>query len=206
MTPKQTNAEPSDEPWLALRRRHDTELNDLQLQARKLYGQFQQNVDKAKAGLLAKHKKKEEEFWSKAKAASKDKNKSENSSVVFKAGVQGQANRRVVVLPPPKPAPEVRQTPAAISRAPQTPTPAYNTTTLARQNRKNSAAVTIIELCSDDDEPVQEKKKPALPPVTKDLMLSSHLSKNIEPTGRHEYSIPSASLELFGRSANRVSQ
>ncbi|CAG5160178.1 uncharacterized protein ALTATR162_LOCUS5755 [Alternaria atra] len=203
MTPKQTNVEPSDEPWLALRRRHDTELNNLQLQARNLYEQFQQNANKAKADLLAKHKKEEEEFWSKAKAAGKDKNKSGNSSVVFKAGVQGQVNRRVVALPPPNPTPEVRQTPAAISRAPQTPTSAYNTTTLARQNRKNSAAVTIIDLCSDDDELVQEQKKPGLPPVTNDITLSSHSSKNIEPAGRREYSISSASFELFGRSANR---
>lgn len=205
MAPKQTNVEALDEPWLAFRQRHDAELNNLQLQAKRSYEQFQQNVNKAKADLLAKHKKEEEDFWSKAKPASKEENKSGNKSAVSKKIVQGQSNRRVAAAPAPKAAPGAKQTPAAIPRVPQTPTPAYNTTALAYQSRKESGAVTIIDLCSDDDEPVQEQKKPGPLPVTKDPMLASLKSDIVEPVIRRRYATPSGSLKLFDERANQVS-
>lgn len=206
MPPIQTNVEPSEELWFAFRQKHNAELYDFQQKSKQAYETVLQNINKAKAELLAKHKKEEEEFWTKARAASKDKSKSTNKSAASKTGTQGRNNRQQAASPTRKATPEPKRTQAVTSKAPQTstPTPAYNTKTQARQSKKRSAAVTIIDLCSDEDEPVKEQTKLAPPPIAKDPVLESQKSDIIEGAVKREHAIPSASLELFGKSAKQV--
>jgi hypothetical protein len=94
MPPIQTNVEPSEELWFALRQKHYAELYDFQQKSKQAYERVQQNIKKAEADLFAKHKKEEEEFWTKARAASKDKSKSANRSAASKTGTQGRNNRK----------------------------------------------------------------------------------------------------------------
>ncbi|KAH6861497.1 hypothetical protein B0T12DRAFT_480212 [Alternaria alternata] len=205
MPPIQTNVEPSEELWFAFRQKHNAELYDFQQKSKQAYETVLQNINKAKSELLAKHKKEEEEFWTKARAASKDKSKSANKSAASKTGTQGRNNRQQAAPPTRKAAPEPKRTQAVTSKAPQTstPTPAYNTKTSARQSKKRSAAVTIIDLCSDEDEPAKEQTKLAPPPIAKDPVLESQKSDIIETAVKREHAIPSASLELFGKSAKQ---
>ncbi|RYO30217.1 hypothetical protein AA0111_g5574 [Alternaria arborescens] len=205
MPPIQTNVEPSEELWFAFRQKHNAELYDFQQKSKQAYETVLQNINKAKSELLAKHKKEEEEFWTEARAASKDKSKSANKSAASKTRTQGRNNRQQAAPPTRKAAPEPKRTQAVTSKAPQTstPTPAYNTKTQARQSKKRSVAVTIIDLCSDDDEPVKEQKKLDPPPIAKDPILESQKSDIIETAVRREHAIPSASLELFDKSAKQ---
>ncbi|CAN9215724.1 unnamed protein product [Alternaria sp. RS040] len=205
MPPIQTNVEPSEELWFALRRKHYAEIYDFQQKSKQAYERVQQNINKAEADLFAKHKKEEEEFWTKASAASIDKSKSAKRSAASKTGTQGRDNRQEVAPPTRKAAPEPKRTQAVTSRAPQTstPTPSYNTKTQARQSKKRSAAVTIIDLCSDEDEPAKEQTKLALPPIAKDSILASQKGDIVETAITREHAIPSASLALFGKSAKQ---
>ncbi|CAI9628528.1 unnamed protein product [Alternaria burnsii] len=205
MPPIQTNVEPSEELWFALRQKHYAEIYDFQQKSKQAYERVQQNINKAEADLFAKHKKEEEEFWTKAPAASIDKSKSAKRSAASKTGTQGRDNRQEAAPPTRKAAPEPKRTQAVTSRAPQTstPTPSYNTKTQARQSKKRSAAVTIIDLCSDEDEPAKEQTKLALPAIAKDSILASQKGDIVEIAITREHAIPSASLALFGKSAKQ---
>jgi hypothetical protein len=213
MSPKQSYVKPSDEPWLALRRNHDNELRIFQQNRAKAYAEFQDYENKARAVLLAKHRREEEEFWNKAKAATnKMGDKNGNKFAVPQTGVQSQANR-LVAAPAPRATPGVKQTPAASSAAPckQTPKSTTNTTVLAPRGQNKKATVAIIDLCSDEDEdePVLLQQKPTLRLATKDPVAGNARlepqTNNIESAVKREYPIPSATLELFGKRTKPVS-
>lgn len=165
MASKPADLSPANKQWLAFREKHDAELQGFQRHAAESYAKFQANINKERAIILAKHKREEEEFWNKAKAAAnKDTTKKVgNKAAGSNTGVQSQVNRRVAAVPP-KATPAIKKTPAPRSKAPPIPKPASNTTTPVAGSRNKNAAVTIIDLCSDedDDEIVLVKEKPTL--------------------------------------------
>ncbi|KAI4635462.1 uncharacterized protein J4E87_000414 [Alternaria ethzedia] len=175
MASKPPEVSAADKQWLTFRQKHEAELKGFQRYATESFAKFQDNVNKERAIILAKHQKEEEEFWSNAKAAAdKEKKKVGTMAVGSKTGIQSQANRRVAVAPP-RAAPTIKKTPAPRAKAPSISKPASNTTTPLAGPRNKKAAVTIIDLCSDedDDEPVLLKEKPALQiaeqkPIAKD--------------------------------------
>ncbi|KAI4942159.1 hypothetical protein J4E91_010358 [Alternaria rosae] len=176
MASKPADLSPADKQWLAFREKHDAELQGFQRHATESYAKFQANVNKERAIILAKHKREEEEFLNKAKAALNKgtTKKLGNKTAGSKTGVQSQANRREATAPP-KATPAIKKTPAPRSKAPPIPKPASNTTTLVAGSRNKNAAVAIIDLCSDDDddEIVLVKEKPTLQiagqePIAKD--------------------------------------
>ncbi|KAI4627958.1 hypothetical protein J4E80_002094 [Alternaria sp. BMP 0032] len=164
MATKPPEVSAADKQWLIFRQKHEAELKGFQRYATESFAKFQDNVNKERAIILAKHQKEEEEFWSKAKAAAdKEKKKVSNTAVGPKTGVQSQANRRVVAAPP-RAAPTTKKTPAPRPKATSISKPASNTTAPVVGSRNKKAAVTIIDLCSDDDgdEPVLVKERPIL--------------------------------------------
>ena len=175
MASKPPEVSAADKQWLTFRQKHEAELKGFQRYATESFAKFQDNVNKERAIILAKHQKEEEEFWSKAKAAAtREKKKIGNTAVGSNTGVQGQANRRSAAAPP-RAAPTTKKTPAPRPKAPSIPKPASNTATPVAGLRNKKAAVTIIDLCSDedDDEPVLFEVKPALQiagqePIAKD--------------------------------------
>ena len=173
MASKPPEASAADKQWLTFRQKHEAELKGFQRYATESFAKFQDNVNKERAIILAKHQKEEEEFWSKAKAAAdKEKKKVGNTAVGPKTGVQSQANRRLAAAPQ-RAAPTTKKTPAPRPKAPSISKPASNTATPVAGLRNKKAAVTIIDLCSDDDEPVLVKEKPILQiagqePIAKD--------------------------------------
>ncbi|KAI4646633.1 hypothetical protein J4E93_004855 [Alternaria ventricosa] len=175
----------ADKRWLTFRQKHDAELKGFQRHANESFAKFQDNVTKERAIILAKHKKEEEEFWNKAKAAAnKEKKKVGNMAAGSKTALQSQTNRRVAAAPP-RAAPIIKKTPAPRPKAQSISKPASNTTAPVAGPRDKKAAVTIIDLCSDedDDDPVLLKEKPALQiagqkPIAKDLPSLSGIFGN----------------------------
>ena len=173
MASKPPEVSAADKQWLTFRQKHEAELKGFQRYATESFAKFQDNVNKERAIILAKHHKEEEEFWSKAKAAASREKKKVGNTAVGSKGVQSQANRRSSAAPP-RAAPTTKNTPAPRPKAPSISKPASNTATPVAGLRNKKAAVTIIDLCSDedDDEPVLLKEKPALQiagqePITK---------------------------------------
>ncbi|KAI4682041.1 uncharacterized protein J4E88_004929 [Alternaria novae-zelandiae] len=175
MASKPPEVSAADKQWLTFRQKHEAELKGFQRYATESFAKFQDNVNKERAIILAKHQKEEAEFWSKAKAAaSREKKKVGNTAVGSKTGVQSEANRRSSAAPP-RAAPPTKNTPAPRPKATSISKPASNSATPVAGLRNKKAAVTIIDLCSDedDDEPVLLKEKPALQiagqePIAKD--------------------------------------
>lgn len=174
MATKPPEVSAADKQWLTFRQKHEAELKGFQRYATESFAKFQDNVNKERAIILAKHQKEEEEFWSKAKAtANREKKHIGNTAIGPKTGVQSQTNRRPAAAPP-RAAATIKKTPAPRPKAPSISKPASNTATPVAGLRNKKAAVTIIDLCSDedDDEPVLLKEKPALQiagqePITK---------------------------------------
>jgi hypothetical protein len=164
MAPEPTNVDTVDDRWLAFRKKHDDEKKIFWQNVTSSHARLHHKVKSKETEILARHKREEEEFWSKAKAtANKGKRKTGNRSSVSKMGAQSQANRRVTAAPPEATA-RVKQTPAPSSNTPPTPKPGSNTAIPAAGSKNKQAAVTIIDLCSDEDDdvPVLSWEKPAL--------------------------------------------
>ena len=161
MASKPPEVSAADKQWLTFRQKHEAELKGFQRYATESFAKFQDNVNKERAIILAKHHKEEEEFWSKAKAAASREKKKVGNTAVGSKGVQSQANRRSSAAPP-RAAPTTKNTPAPRPKATSISKPASNTATPVAGLRNKKAAVTIIDLCSDDDEPVLVKEKPIL--------------------------------------------
>ena len=80
MASKPPEVSAADKQWLTFRQKHEAELKGFQRYATESFAKFQDNVNKERAIILAKHQKEEEEFWSKAKAAAnREKKKVGNS-------------------------------------------------------------------------------------------------------------------------------
>jgi hypothetical protein len=191
MAPAAVKATAADEPWLSLRRRHDAELRDFQQQVQEQKTKFFENVQRARAKLLAKHAEQEGDFWSKAGGSA---NLGTNNVTASKTGVQNQANKYLPV--PNRITLGLAQTPKPVPPKPISTTPAPR---LAHK----SAAVTYIDLCSDDDEPVVVQKKPdlkiaATPALNVSKRLSNTHASAAVTNETSVYPIPSANLELFG--------
>jgi hypothetical protein len=209
-------AKPTDEEWLAFRRKHDIELNEFQKQVQAAKVKFHDNVQKGRAEILARHEKEEKEYWTKRNDASNNSvaNKPTSSKVGAKGQVNGKATASVET-----PVPHPTQTPASSSKASQTPKPAQarsspatpaqsSTATPATRPANKKTAVTYINLCSDDDddEPVVGRKRSAptkthdaQPPQTKASSTTVSLATRQDPPA---YTIPSANLTLFGNTSN----
>ncbi|KAI4713880.1 hypothetical protein J4E89_001329 [Alternaria sp. Ai002NY15] len=195
MASKPPEVSAADKQWLTFRQKHDAELKGFQRYAAESFAKFQDNVNKERAIILANHKKEEEEFWSRAKAAAnREKEKVGNTATGPKTGVQSQANRRVAAAPP-RAAPTIKKTPAPRAKAPSISKPGSNTTTPLAGPKNKKVAVTIIDLCSDedDDEPVLVKEKPIFKiagqgPVAKDPPGLSDKIGNVMPV-KEQHSI-----------------
>jgi hypothetical protein len=201
-----------DDGWLALRQKHAVELEGFERHTQEAYGRFKDNVKREKAIIFAKHRKEEKEFHIKAtEEANKAKKTTVHRAVGSKTGIQNQANRSIAPEPP-RAILAAKSTPAPRSKAPPIPKPASNATTPAGGRRSSNAAVTISDLCSDDEEEelVLVKEKPTLliakkEPIAKGPSLASQSRDNVRPVVKREIPIPSATLELFGKSADAVS-
>jgi hypothetical protein len=198
MAPASAKATAADEPWLSLRRRHDVELRDFQRQVQEQKRTFLENVERTRATILAKHAEQEKLFWSKVNGSAN------NGANTLKKGVQHQANRHFTAPPPRLPGPSPTTLESAQILKPAQPEPASSTPAPQPAHRK--AAVTYIDLCSDEDEPIVSQKKPALTiPTNSTLSMSKGLSStNVDTVATHEAAIntiPSANLELFGNNS-----
>jgi hypothetical protein len=134
-------------------------------------------------------------FWSKVNGSAN------NGANTLKKGVQHQANRHFTAPPArlPRPGPATLEAAQTLISEPASTTP-------APQSAHKKAAVTYIDLCSDEDEPIVLQKKPALTIAPNPaLRLSRGLSNtNIDTAATHEAAIntiPSANLELFGNNS-----
>jgi hypothetical protein len=194
MAPAAVKASSADEPWLSLRRRHDAELRDFQQQVQEQKTKFLENVQRARAKLLAQHAEQEGDFWSKARGSA---NLGANNVTASKTGVQSQANEHFT---------DPNPTTLGLAQTPKPVPPKPISTTPAPRPAHRSAAVTYIDLCSDDDEPIVVQKKPdtkiaTTPTLNVSTLLSNTHASAVVTNEAPIYPIPSASLELFGNTS-----
>jgi hypothetical protein len=204
-------AKPTDEEWLTLRRKHDMELNDFGKQVQVAKIKFENNVQKGRAEILARHESEEKEYWAGKSNASK--NSAANKPTASKEDVKNEVNGKATTKAE-TPVSRLRQTPALSSRTSQTPKPAQarsSAATPATQPTNKKAAVTYINLCSDDDddEPVVVRKKSA-PTKTHDAQVpqaNPAFGTTVDLAARQDppaYTIPPTNLTLFGNTSKTV--
>jgi len=197
MPPPPTNAHAAvdapDSHWLDFRRKHNTELQEFGRQVREKRSKFEQSVQKAKAELLERHKREEEDFWrgvhGEGGSAHAIKHKTASKGDA-KASAKDSAEGRKV---------------AATTKTGDVDKDGVKKTSAPSATEKKSA-VTYIDLCSDeeeeDGEPSLVQKSTALTAPAPKPATSGPQSSNIEvPVVARQgttYSIPSATLKLFG--------
>ena len=157
---------------------------------------MEQSVQKAKAELLERHKREEEEFWrgvhgeNGSANAIKDRTTSNSDA---KASAKDSAEGRKV---------------AATTKTGYIDKDSVKETSAPRATEKKSA-VTYIDLCSDEEEEEEEDNEPYLvkkstalaAPSPKPAISGPQLSNVEVPVVAQQgtmYSIPSATLEVFG--------
>ena len=200
MAPGAGRVTATDEPWLSLRRRHDAELRDFQQQVQEQKKVFLQNVERARAKLLADHADQEKLFWTESDRSATVGAKSVAASRAdVQSSTRKQSTAPVAQVPISNSATlEAGQTPMSVqsqpAAVPSAPRPA---------NKK--AAVAYIDICSDDDEPAVLQKKPTSTIAITPLLKSEHLSSTeVDAAATHGapiYLITSANLELFGNNS-----
>jgi hypothetical protein len=198
MAPGAGRATAADEQWLSLRRRHDAELRDFQQQVQEQKKVFLQNVEQARAKLLADHADQEKLFWTESGRSATVGAKRVAAS---KTDVQSSTRKHSTA-----PAAQVPIANSATLEAGQTPRsvqPQLAAVPSAPRPANKKAAVAYIDLCSDDDEPIVLQTKPASTFATTPILAKSESlsSTEVDTAATHEapiYPIPSANLELFG--------
>ncbi|KAF1937997.1 hypothetical protein EJ02DRAFT_437447 [Clathrospora elynae] len=206
MAPTSANTGPANKQWLALRRKHDTELSSFQQQFEEAKDRLLRNVANLRAEILARHAKEEKVLGGKANGGAKtSQHGNANNPAALStrgSGAQKKTNRKVTATPAKTPIPRLT-TSRAQTQSEKTPIPSSKATQaqLASRPAHSKSPVTYIDLCSsDDDEPGKLQKKSAPAPVaTQAPQPQPTSSKTVEPPAS---SIPSANLELFGNIAN----
>lgn len=204
--------------WLAFRCKHDTELQEFQQEVRERRITLEQNVQKARAVLLARHKREEEEFWRGLHGGTgkSDARSGGDSSTKDKASSVGRD------LQPTKAKVKAKATKEKEKDAGAVMGKNERVEHQSPRSLGKKAVVTYIDLCSDENEdeddmvvmqdlstktassepqPNNTKQLPALAPYTDTgtpRPQSSNAVALVETREEKSYAIPSASLELFG--------
>lgn len=216
--------------WLALRQQHQNESENFQRMVTKNRAEFEARVDAARKKLLAQHIGEESEFWSQhGQAAAPAKTAAptvQSAQTQPQGGVRGSmaaSSKKATPIaktPVPQPAtPRMQlQPPVTPSRAPQQPKmqqvpPAPRKP--QRQPVQQPGRCEVVDLCSDDDEDISaSQNKPAkkpdpLPPVRQQPVAqepAAQDSMDIDGASNSTaFSIPEASIELFGGAKHLVS-
>jgi hypothetical protein len=189
-----------DDGWLELRRRHDTEWNGFHKHVQESKDKLYANIEKARVEILLRQKKEEAGYWSKNGNASKDT--AADKPATPKTGVKSETTAKT-------PVPRPRKPPNSTTKGSQTPKSAKAQSTAATPTPRaaqKKVSVEIINLCdsdSDDEKPAvaQKKSAPSETPATPASQPQPTSNSTVSPAARQQlsrYTIPSASLTLFG--------
>ncbi|KAH7377645.1 hypothetical protein BKA66DRAFT_588613 [Pyrenochaeta sp. MPI-SDFR-AT-0127] len=233
MVPQPVKASPANEQWLAFRRKHEEELRVFRREVERSQLEFNHRVETTRTSLLAKHAKEEQEFWNKQDQLKGKARAKAVAEIVGKFKGKVSEKRRTVsktlISSPTKNAKQPLLKPSIV---PVQHAEIRQSTKLQRSRWAQKKTVSeVINLCSDDeDEPVYVKKTTAIAPLPQsasfnavDPNLQCKGSNSSTPTTallhtinspRHtadpssaatipEFSIPSVTLELFGKNSKK---
>jgi hypothetical protein len=197
--------------WLALRQKHQKESTDFQHYVGNEKVEFDRKAEVARQRLLAKHIGEEQQFWSKHGQTSHIAKDPANTSrmkaprtatpaksaatPLAKASVPGSATSKV-------------QKQAGLSKVSQQVRKTFKQAVFAKKRpgacpAQKKGVPEVIDLCSSDDEddqPVVQKDVVAQKPAQA-YYTSSKAGEQAHP--QPTFSIPSASIELFGSSSKK---
>ncbi|KAJ4375934.1 hypothetical protein N0V83_001213 [Neocucurbitaria cava] len=218
MAPERANNSAANEPWLALRSKHQQELHKFQHEVEKSKAELAQKIQAARVKLLDKHKREEEEFWTgKNGRPTQAQNTSESSAPSTTPSAVQSAPKKAQQQPP--------KSSAASAKAPQPVKPGLSGQALknppqSRPTQKKKTSIEVIDLVSDDEDnaPLVQSGAPANGAAQLGQAPASTQTQTHETTTASEaqklsnivsarsslqsetpnFTIPSASLELFG--------
>jgi hypothetical protein len=210
--------------WLALRQKHQDDSDNFQRMVNKNRAEFVARVDAARKKLLATHISEEKGFWSQHGQAVGTPKKATSTASTARMQISSSARSSVTPssktatptakIPAPRPALPRMQTPSEASQQPKGPQVPPAPKKPQRAPVQQQDRHEVIDLCSDDDEdfPVlydEPAKKPEPPPPARKKPIVEYAveqdSMDIDETSNDmSFSIPEASIELFGGTKHLV--
>lgn len=219
MAPQRANNAAANEPWLALRSKHQEELHRFQQEVEKSKAELAQKIQAARVKLRDKHKREEEKFWTgkngRTTAATAQNTSGSSAPSTMPSAVQSAPKK--AQQQPPKTSSTSAKAPQPIK--PGQSRPALKNPPQSRPTQKKKTTIEVIDLVSDheDDVPLIQKEASAngaaqvgqTPASTQTHETTTASSEAQKPSNTVSaasnlqsetptFTIPSASLELFG--------
>ncbi|KAH4215589.1 hypothetical protein HBH98_241720 [Parastagonospora nodorum] len=215
--PAQDNSPEVSPKWLKLRKKHENETRTFQAMVDRNRDEFEARVDRKRKELLAQHSREEQDFWKTKRGAGTVRADTKAMLARTQTRRGSVAPSKTTTLQPSRLAtPRMPITSARRTQHPQYTDmpPASKRSTRRAGLRRNSGHSEVIEISSGDDDDASVTKKQ--PTVQKKSAQKSAAEQSNARNGtvddavdidggqkqpRSPFSMPEATLELFGRSS-----